>query len=227
MKRTTHRIVGAIGAAALLAACLGPVELAVETTYREPRNNLSAFTGMLNDTQQRHLRSATFPRLTQAERKLLRRVNAEVNHTIRYLSDRENYAVADRAVTEPAVRRPLVANLPPARYGDCEDYALTKKHRLTRSGFSATRAFVALAVVPEDGRKVMHSVLAVPEGGEWHILNNWDNQIQRAGSLQRWWDWTFIRPRYDSYLLAMQMRRVSEQTDAARPASGGGARARE
>jgi hypothetical protein len=63
--------------------------------------------------------------------------------------------------------------------------------------------------------------------GEWHILNNWDNQIQRAGSLQRWWDWTFIRPRYDSYLLAMQMRRVSEQTDAALPASGGGARARE
>jgi hypothetical protein len=135
--------------------------------------------------------------------------------------------VSDRAVTEPPLRSPLLAHLPPARYGDCEDYALTKKHRLTRSGFNASRSFVALANVPEDGRRVMHSVLAVPEGSDWHILNNWDNQIQRASSLQRWWEWTFVRPRYDSYLLAMQMRRIAEPGDAALPASGGGARTRE
>ena len=72
----------------------------------------------------------------------------------------------------------------------------------------------------------MHSVLAVPEGSDWHILNNWDNQIQRASALEGWWEWTFVRPRYDSYLLAMQMRRIAEPGDAALPASGGGARAR-
>jgi predicted transglutaminase-like cysteine proteinase len=182
---------------------------------------------MFNETQERHLFGAMFPRLTKEEHRLLRRVNADVNRDIRYLSDARNYAVPDRAVTEPTIRSPLLAKLPPARYGDCEDYALTKKHRLTRSGFSASRSFVVLANVPEDGRRVMHSVLAVPEGNDWHILNNWDNKIQRASSLQSWWEWTFIRPRYDSYLLAMQMRRVAEQSDAALPASGGGARARE
>jgi len=228
MKRSTHQRTFALAAAAaLLAACLGPIEDAVDAPYRAPRTGLSAFTGMFNETQERHLRSAMFPRLTKDEHQLLRRVNADVNRDIRYLSDARNYAVPDRGVTEPPVRSPLLAKLPPARYGDCEDYALTKKHRLTKSGFNASRSFVALANVPEDGRRVMHSVLAVPEGGDWHILNNWDNQIQRASSLQRWWEWTFIRPRYDSYLLAMQMRRIAEQGDAALPASGGGARARE
>jgi hypothetical protein len=81
--------------------------------------------------------------------------------------------------------------------------------------------------VPEDGRRVMHSVLAVPEGSEWWILNNWDNEIQRASMLERWWEWHFIRPRYDTYLMAMQMRRISEQGDDRLPASGGAVRATE
>jgi predicted transglutaminase-like cysteine proteinase len=158
---------------------------------------------------------------------VLGRINAAVNRDIRYLSDVQNYAVPDKAVTEPPVRRPLLARLPPARYGDCEDYALTKKHRLARAGFSASRSFVALAIVPEDYGRITHSVLAIPEGSDWWVLNNWDNDIQRASRLERWWDWEFIRPRYDNYLLSVQTRRIAEQAAAALPSSGGGARARE
>ena len=227
MKRTTHHTGAAlVVAAALLAACLGPIEDAVDTPYREPRGQAAAYAGMLNATQQRHLRTATFPRLTDDERQLLRRINADVNHDIQYLSDLQNYAMPDRAVTEPRVHRPALAALPPARYGDCEDYALTKKQRLARSGFSPSRTFVATASVPEDGRRIIHSALAVPEGSDWWILNNWDNHIQRASSLERWWEWKFIRPRYETYLFSMQMRRIAEQSDDALPAAGGGAPAR-
>jgi predicted transglutaminase-like cysteine proteinase len=228
MKRSTHQQVVAMAAAtALLAACLGPVEDAVEAPYHEPRGESGVYHGMINETQSRHLRTNTFPRLTENERKLLRRVNAQVNRDIRYLSDAQNYAVPDRAVTEPSVHRPALAHLPPARYGDCEDYALTKKRRLDRAGFSASRTFVTLAIVPEDNRRIAHAALAVPEGSDWWVLNNWDNHIQRASSLERWWEWKFISPRYDTYLLSMQMRRIAEQTDGALPAAGAGARATE
>lgn len=207
-------------AAAVLAACLAPGGDAVTTPYREPRGGAASYEGMLNERQHRHLRTATFPRLSAGERQLLRRVNADVNRDIHYLSDAQNYAVPDRAVTEPPLRSPLLAQLPPARYGDCEDYALTKKHRLARAGFSPSRTFVTLANVPEDDRRVMHTVLAVPEGSEWWILNNWNNDIRRASTLENWWDWEFIRPRYDTYLLASQMRRISGRE----PASSGSGR---
>lgn len=228
LKRSAHcRVILAAGAAALIAACLGPVEDAVTSHYREPRGNPAAYQGMMNETQARHLQQAVFPKLSEDERRLLRRVNSAVNRDIRYLSDVRNYALPDKAVTEPPVHQPLLARLPPARYGDCEDYALTKKHRLVRAGFSASRSFVALAIVPEDYGRITHSVLAIPEGSDWWVLNNWDNDIQRASSLERWWDWEFIRPRYDSYLLSVQTRRIAEQAAAALPAAGGGARARE
>ena len=214
------------GAATLLTACLGPVEDAVVTPYREPAGTRSAYEGMINETQSRHLRRATFPHITSAERKLLRRINAEVNRDIRYLSDVQNYAVIDRAVTEPPVHQPALIRLPPARYGDCEDYALTKKHRLARAGFSPSRTFVALAIVPQDYGRITHSVLAVPEGDDWLVLNNWDNTIEHASQLEWWWEWEFIRPRYDAYLLAVQKRRLSGQDAAALPAASGGARAR-
>jgi predicted transglutaminase-like cysteine proteinase len=210
----------AAAAMPLLAACLGPAENAVVEPYREPVGRASSYDGTFNDQQQRHLRHGTFPRLSDLEWRLLERVNARVNRDIRFLSDWRNYGVPDRPVTEPPVRQPVRAALPPARYGDCEDYALTKKQRLGRAGFSPSRSFVALAQVPEDDRRVMHTVLAVPEGSEWWILNNWDNHIQRASTLESWWEWEFILPRYDAYILAMQTRRIAEQGNDALPAAG-------
>jgi len=204
----------AAAAGAALAACVAPGTGAVDAAYREPRGNRSDFQGLPNTPQRNHLYSATFPRLMPVERDLLRRVNSKVNRDLTYLPDLQNYGLADYAATEPPVRRPMLAALPPARYADCEDFALTKKDRLDRAGFSATRTFVATASVPDDDGRTIHSVLAVPEGSEWWILNNWHNEIERASSLERWWEWKFIRPRYDTYLLSAQTRRINYGDDA-------------
>jgi predicted transglutaminase-like cysteine proteinase len=215
--------ISCLAAVALLAACRLPSADAPVGAYLEPGGRTRDYRGLINAAQVDHLSKATFPRLTREEWRLLRRVNGAVNRDIRYLSDRVNYGMFDRPVTEPPVRHPLVAGMRPARYGDCEDYALTKKHRLEQSGFSASRTFVALADVPQDNGRTRHSVLAVPEGNEWWVLNNWGNGIERASSLERWWEWDFIRPRYDSYLLAMQTRRIAEEDAGAASAPGAGA----
>jgi len=203
-----------IAAAAVLVGCLGPGNDAPSVPYREPRGKAADYQGMPNQPQRRHLYSATFPRLLPAEHKLLRRINAAVNRDLHYLPDIQNYGLADLPVTEPGIRRPILGRLPPARYGDCEDFALTKKHRLDRLGFSATRTFVATASVPDRHGRTIHSVLAVPEGREWWILNNWHNEIERASSLQQWWDWQFIRPRFDSYVYARQKQNILEMATA-------------
>jgi predicted transglutaminase-like cysteine proteinase len=209
----------ALVVATLLIACLGPGSDAPSIPYREPRGKPADYQGMPTEAQSRHLYSAAFPRLLPPERKLLRRINADVNRDLRYLSDIQNYGLPDLPVTEPAVRRPLLGRLPPARYGDCEDFALTKKHRLDRAGFSATRTFVATASVPDKHGRTMHSVLAVPEGREWWILNNWHNQIERASALEHWWDWQFLRPRFDIYTSVARVRLVAESnTPTAAPA---------
>ena len=103
---------------------------------------------------------------------------------------------------------------------------LIEQGRPLQAGNAVHRAFVALAIVPQDYGRITHSVLAVPEGDDWLVLNNWDNSIERASQLEWWWEWEFIRPRYDTYLLAVQTRRLSGQDAAALPAAGGGARAR-
>lgn len=210
----------------LAAACLGPSDDTPLAPYREPSGPSREFNGLPTTTQRRHLSAASFPRLQPAETKLLRRINAEVNRDLTFLPDWQNYGRVDYAVTEPRVRQPVLVPLPPARYADCEDFALTKKQRLTQAGFSASRTFVATADVPDYRGRTLHSVLAVPEGLDWLILNNWHNQIQRAGSLERWWDWKFIRPRYDSYLMAKQTRRISEEDWRATTAPGARAPAR-
>ncbi len=209
-------VLGAVG----VAACLGPSDDPPASAYREPRGSPREFHGMPNEAQRRHLYSAEFPRLHPDELKLLRRINAEVNRNLTYLSDRQNYGLADHPVTEPPVRRPLHARLPPARYGDCEDFALTKKHRLDRAGFSASRSFVATARVPERFRHTLHCVLAVPAGQDWWILDNWHNHLDRAGSLERWWGWTFIRPRYDIYLLSSRTPQPAQPPPDATTAPG-------
>ena len=73
----------------MLTACLGPVEDAVVAPYLEPHGSLSAFDGMINETQSRHLRRTTFPQLSHAERQLLRRINAEVNRALKLADVRE------------------------------------------------------------------------------------------------------------------------------------------
>lgn len=191
----------ATAAAALFAAgCAAPPQIAVIAPYRIPRDGGNVqYRGAVNHRQTVHMRRTVFPRLTDDERLLLRKVNREVNNDITYLSDLDNYGVWDRQVTEPAKRKPVAFGYPRARYGDCEDYALTKKHRLVQRGMNQTRLFAANALVQMQGQTWRHTVLVVPEGRDWLVLNNWDNIIDRASSLERRWGWQFVWPDFKSY----------------------------
>ena len=199
----------AVVAALFLCGCAGfrPAKDAAAGPYRIPTNgNRAIYDGFANRHQIEHLRSATFPQLSETERALIREVNSDVNRDIRYLPDKDNYGWLDFAVVEPRIHKPLMRGLPPARYGDCEDYALTKKKRLTDRGIHPSRLFIARATVPTSEGIERHVVLAIPEGSEWWILNNWDNGIEPASHLAKWWDWRFIWPPFREYQRLVRAR---------------------
>lgn len=156
------------------------------------------------------MQRATFPRLTDGERSLLRRVNRKVNDEITYLSDEDNYGCLDFPMTEPSLHHPVAWGLPTARYGDCEDYALTKKKRIAERGMDPSRLFVVCTKVPSDEGPKRHIVLAVPEGSDWWILNNWDNRIEAASYLAKWWGWEFYWPRLDEYRRIIKARNSAQ-----------------
>lgn len=212
-----QRILLFTAGALLLAGCVGfkPVADAPIGVYAPPRDaNSAEYHGMSNRRQVEHLRNGKFPRLTESERILLRRVNREVNDEITYLSDEDNYGCIDFPVAEPRLHHPVAWGLPTARYGDCEDYALTKKKRIVEQGMEPSRLFVVRAKVPTDAGLRRHIVLAVPEGSDWWILNNWDNRIEAASYLIKWWGWNFDWPPFDEY------RRVARARNGTLPRSG-------
>jgi len=196
--------------ALLLAACTTPANDAAIAPYHPPTGTLSyRYEGALNQYQRDHLAKSIFPRLTSSEWELLNRINRRVNGDFTYLSDEENYGILELPVTEPPIHRPVAIGLPPSRYADCEDYALSKKQRLVRSGFSASRLFVASVEVTEAGTHFHHAVLVVPEGREWWILDNKENQISRASHMEKWWGWDFARPPFDQYQVAKASQRAA------------------
>ena len=215
MKTTYRKTIGSLLAVAvlgLLCSCrsFSTVADAPDIPYRPPPGARSgAFDGQINKGQVAHLQNAVFPRLDETERALMIEINRDVNEDITYLSDEDNYGFMDFAMEEPRFRKPLARGLGPARYGDCEDYALTKKHRLTERGMDPSRLFVVRTKVPTSEGEQRHVVLAVPEGSDWWILNNWDNRIEAASYLAKWWDWEFIWPRFDEYQRVAQARNGS------------------
>lgn len=176
--------------------------------YHPPINSHSSvYHGGLNAQQIEHLKCGDFPQLTRQERELIVQVNRRVNNSITYLSDQEDYGVVNFEVTDPGLRRPLAFGFPIDRYGDCEDYALTKKKRLIQEGMDPTRLFIARARVPCFGTEDQcHSVLAIPEGSQWWVLDNMDNRIEPASYLEKWWGWKFVEPCYNNYKLGAQNR---------------------
>ena len=54
-------------------------------------------------------------------------------------------------------------------FGDCEDYALTKKHRLLSAGWSGERLRFATVVTEADE---YHAVLLVDHADSWLVLDN-------------------------------------------------------
>jgi len=224
MKRYARRkrwILPATAIVLLLSACANfkqPMADAAAVPYQAPPGARSAaFEGMVNRKQVEHIKRAEFPQLNAVERALIREINRDVNEDIIYMSDGDNYGWMDFAVTEPRYRHPAAWGMPSAVYGDCEDYALTKKHRLVERGVDPSRLFVVRAMVPTSDGTVNHVVLAVPEGSDWWILNNWDNLIETASYLKKWWGWDFYWPRFEEYQQLVRARNGWQHNAAARP----------
>jgi len=194
-------IIAIISILIISCATFAPIKDAKEKAYQLPCDSSSQeYEGSVNTKQINHLMHTDFPRLTEEERLLLIKINRNVNEKITYLSDEDNYGIIDYPITEPSAHRPFVRGLPLAIYGDCEDYALTKKHELIENGVSASRLFVVKTKIPvlnED--KFNHVVLAVPEGSDWWILDNQDNRIEPASYLAKWWGWEFVWPKFSEY----------------------------
>lgn len=83
-------------------------------------------------------------------------VNKKVNASIRSVSDKAQHGVADRWSVSP-------------KAGDCEDFALTKKARLTALGWPSSALLIALATTD---RGVEHAVLIVRTDRGALVLDN-------------------------------------------------------
>jgi predicted transglutaminase-like cysteine proteinase len=98
-------------------------------------------------------------------------VNAQVNRSIRKVDDIALYDVSDRWTIDP-----------PA--GDCEDFALTKKARLTAMGWPSSALLIALAWTPAG---VEHAVLVARTDRGDFVLDSLKKEIRGwRPSLYRW-----------------------------------------
>lgn len=109
-------------------------------------------------------RSAAARPMSDAERiELARGVNSHVNRTVREISDSRQY------------RRAEYWALPTARGGDCEDFALMKKHELIRRGVAPERLLIATALTRQ---RVPHAVLILRTGAGDLVLDNLTDRIR-------------------------------------------------
>lgn len=100
--------------------------------------------------------------LTPARLQELRAVNSRVNASIREVSDQEHHG------------RPDVWSIPTDGRGDCEDFALTKRHQLIELGWPSS---ALLMTVVRNQRGEGHAVLTVVTDDGDLILNNQTGQI--------------------------------------------------
>jgi predicted transglutaminase-like cysteine proteinase len=112
---------------------------------------------------------------------LLRKVNKQVNEAITYLSDMENYGVENHAVAEPPLRKPK--GMPMGKYGDCEDFALTKEKRLREAGWPHHQMRTVAVKVPN--RPTLHAVLLVETDKGTLVLDSYDNMIIPQHKLEK------------------------------------------
>jgi predicted transglutaminase-like cysteine proteinase len=103
-----------------------------------------------------------------ANRQAIDLVHRAVNRSLRYMTDQAQYGLADHWVTEPR-----------SGWGDCEDYALTKRARLLTHGAAPADLRIVLGT---NWRGQSHAVLyARDDRGQWWVLDNESSRIVRAG----------------------------------------------
>jgi predicted transglutaminase-like cysteine proteinase len=93
-------------------------------------------------------------------------VNARVNRRIRARPDMEIHGRAD------------VWSLGEGGVGDCEDYALAKRHELLRRGWPSSALLIA---VVRDRTGEGHAVLLVPTASGHHVLDSRTEAIRPIG----------------------------------------------
>jgi len=87
---------------------------------------------------------------------LAKRINREVNASVTYKTDLEQYSTPEFWKEASA-------------FGDCEDYALLKRHRLIESGFARKDLHLALCW---DETEAYHCVLLCSTDKGWFVLDN-------------------------------------------------------
>jgi predicted transglutaminase-like cysteine proteinase len=100
--------------------------------------------------------------LGAAQWQVLEQVNEDVNHAISPMDDQKHYGRAE------------YWTIPADGYGDCEDYALTKRKELMAAGFPAPSLRVALVVTWRNER---HAVLTVASDRGDFVLDNLTGEI--------------------------------------------------
>lgn len=93
---------------------------------------------------------------------MLRKVNDDVNGAIWPEDDQRHYGRAE------------YWNIPTDGYGDCEDYALTKRRDLAARGVSLAALRIAVVVTGDGGR---HAVLTVVTDKGDYVLDNMKNEV--------------------------------------------------
>jgi predicted transglutaminase-like cysteine proteinase len=89
-------------------------------------------------------------------------INASVNDAIWPLDDERHFGRAE------------YWTIPTDGYGNCHDYALTKRKELADAGFSRRALRVAIVITPRNGR---HAILTVATDKGDYVLDNLTNDI--------------------------------------------------
>lgn len=106
--------------------------------------------------------SSTMVTLTEQNWKNLVRINRSVNDAIWPVEDEKHYGRAE------------YWTIPTDGYGDCDDYAVTKRKNLIDAGFPAPALRLAVVYSPQSGR---HAVLTVKTDKGDLVLDNLRDDI--------------------------------------------------
>lgn len=110
--------------------------------------------------------------LTKEKLELIQKINREVNKAIWPEDDQEHYGRAE------------YWTIPTDGYGDCEDYALTKRKWLIDTGFPARALRLAIVLGTAVGR---HAVLIADTSQGDLVLDNLADEVtRRTDSVYQW-----------------------------------------
>ena len=144
---------------------------------RYPGECAAQESGGTSDSQQRLVLTAKLMRL-------LDRVNKQVNTTIRYIPDVEHWRGMP-CLQYPNCRLIDRWDLPTATQssGDCEDYALQKRHDLIRLGIPHQAIVLAVVTAEDDKDLNDHIVLLVRTDRGEMVLDNRSSSIVAATAI--------------------------------------------